>query len=320
MRGAPTLIRRLTAAWLLVLFFIATGCHSQTAAPQPLGPASTESLRRSIEYLSSDALEGRGPGTAGIDSAANYIASYFEGLGLKPPTKSGYFQPFKYTTVTGVDPKTRLASGEKSWKAGEEFNPLSISAEKEFSGSIAFVGYGIAAKKDRDGKDINYDDYAGIDVKGKVALALRFEPVDSTGKSRLTNDGWSENAAIANKAKLAAQHGAAALLIVHPPLHHGLEILSGAGRQLGESISSIPVLQIKQHVAEQLLTTAGAGDLKSFQSAIIDTFIPRSSLLAKVQVSGDVALHRNIYDLKNVTAGLPCKGKHAQEKNLVGPP
>ena len=252
MRG----IRHSLLVCLLVSIFV--GCHNQPVAPAELQPASTELIRRSIEYLASDQLEGRGPGTAGINAAANYIAAYFKALGLAPPPgQKSYFQPFHYITVNGVDPKTNLKTPDKSWKVGDDFNPLAISAETEFSGPIVFVGYGITADKDKDGKSIHYDDYANVDVHGKVAFALRFEPVDRTAKSRLSPDGWSDHASLVNKAKLAADHGAVALLIVHPPSHHGPELLAAISRRFGERPAPIPVIHIKQHVAEELLKSAG---------------------------------------------------------------
>src|SRR6266571_2190059 len=137
---------------LLVCLLVAGGCHTQAAPPPQLQPASTELIHRSIEYLASDQMEGRGPGTAGINAAANYIASYFQALGLQaPPGQNTYFQPFHYVTINGVDPKTNLKTAGKTWKVGDDFNPLAISAESEFSGPVVFVGYGITAKNDKDG-------------------------------------------------------------------------------------------------------------------------------------------------------------------------
>jgi hypothetical protein len=314
-----TLIRRTTAAWLVAAIAISSGCQAQTTAPATLQPASQELARKSIQLLSSDDMEGRGIGTNGLESAANYIASYFEGLGLKPPPEQkSYFDPFTYSTVKGVGPKTRLNNDQRAWKAGDDFNPLALSAEESFEGPVIFVGYGLATDKDKDGKPISYDDYAGADVRGKVALAMRFEPVDGTGKSRLTSDGWSDHASLITKSKLAASHGATALLVVHPPDHHGPEMLSPTNRTFGEALASIPVLHIKQHVAEHLLKTAGEGDLKSFQSAIDSGFAPRSVALKGVNVSGQVSLERNNYQLKNIHAYLPGKGKKAREFIVVG--
>src|SRR2546423_14378740 len=70
MHRAPSPLSRFTAACLAAVLFITTGCHTQPTLPANAPPASMELIKRSIEYLSSDDLEGRGPRTAGLDSAA----------------------------------------------------------------------------------------------------------------------------------------------------------------------------------------------------------------------------------------------------------
>src|SRR4051812_13015729 len=143
----------------LVCLLVLAGCRHEPAAPASLQPANPELVRRSIEYLASDQMEGRGPGTAGLSAAGSYIAAYFKALGLGPlPGQKSYFQPFHYVTINGVDPKTNLKTASKSWKVGDDFTPLAVSAETDFSAPVVFVGYGITAKNDKDGRPIEYDD------------------------------------------------------------------------------------------------------------------------------------------------------------------
>ena len=302
----------------LVIALALTGCNSSA----PAGPvviserASLESIEKSVRYLSSDEMEGRGIGTQGLELAAKYIAGYFSGLGLQPPPgQKDYFQSFEYSTIAGLGEGTRLSVNERSYQAGEDFQPQAMSAEEAFSGGVVFVGYGISGAKGLNGDE--YDDYAGVDVTGKVALALRFEPKDEAGKSRLSKEGWSEHAAIARKARVAAARGAVAFLYLHPPTHHGPETMSPLARSRGES-AAIPVIQVRQRVAEEMLRIAEAGDLKTYQGAIDNSFSPRSVVLRKVNVDGAVELKRTTSTLKNVTAYLPGKGKLAKEHVVVG--
>jgi hypothetical protein len=292
-------------------------------------PASAESIQKSVHFLASPDLEGRGLGTAGLDLAAQYIVGYFQGLNLQPTPRSssGYLQPFSRTSVIGIAPETSLKFADFTATEGINFTPLSISAEAAFDASVAFVGYGISAEPSSDSAfaaqhsalstQHSYDDYAGVDLQGKIALAMRFEPHTVAGNSRLAQEGWSEHAAIMRKATLAAQHGAVALLLVHPPNHHGTESLPPFGRRMG-SIAPIPVVQITQKLADDLLQRAGAPDLKTFQDQIDNTFSPRSFILRRVRVQGTVALQRETYNLKNVTAVLPGKGPHAKEYIVIG--
>src|SRR5581483_8039707 len=119
-------------------------------------------FERDVRVLASDQMEGRGLGTRGIDRAADWI----EGQ-LRPMTKPAfpnhsYRQPFE--VKTGV----ALASGNRlSGITDGDWTPLGMSSSGPFAGELAFVGYGIAAPP------LNYDDFAGIDLKGKVAVMLR---------------------------------------------------------------------------------------------------------------------------------------------------
>lgn len=295
----------------------ALGCQNTPTTAPPVQPASVASLQKSVHYLASDQLEGRGLGTNGLDLAAKYIAGYFRGLGLQPPPgQRDYFQSFTSTAITGVDDKTTLTAANRTYTRDIDFKPLSISAEAAFDAPVVFVGYGISRPAGPHGEPA-YDDYAGVDLAGKIALAMRYEPHDANGKSRLNADGWSPDAALMRKAKTAADRGAVALLLVHPPDHHGAESLPPLGRRLG-AVASIPVLQIRQSIADDLLQTSGAADLKTFQSQIDTTFSPKSFILKKARVAGNVTFQRATYDLKNVSAFLPGKGKYAKEIIVIG--
>ena len=192
-----------------------------TAAPATLpstaAPADSitpvESMKESLTYLSSDELEGRGINTAGINLAAAYIAGNFHGAGLLPlPGMSDYFQRFDLTTADGIAPETSLTVDGKPLKLNEDYSVLSFSAEKSFDAPVVFVGYGITSAEH------HYDDYAGVDVKGKVVLVWRYEPVGKNGKTRFgKGDEWSDLAHLDVKAKTAADHGAVALILANPP-------------------------------------------------------------------------------------------------------
>src|SRR5687767_274063 len=102
-------------------------------------------LRRSVEYLASDELEGRGIGTAGIDKAAHFIADAFTRLGVRPvPGLEGYFQSFTISAATAPDASTTFSAAGKSYKLGDDFSVVSFSAEDKFTDApIVFAGYGV---------------------------------------------------------------------------------------------------------------------------------------------------------------------------------
>src|SRR5438105_1768713 len=236
--------------------------------------------KASVYYLASDELEGRGLGTKGLDKAADFIADNFSKLGLKPPPgQDDYFQHFKMTTVVRPGKQTALSfstgDGEEAqtYEMGEQYTPLSFSAEKTFEAPLAFVGYSVTSP------DNHYNDYEDIDVHGKVALALRYEPHDNQGHSRFAGkDDWSPDATLARKADAAAEAGAVALVLVNPPaFHEEDDPLVPFARMYRGDAGKIPVIQVKRTVAESWLKAAGVEqDLKTLQKNIDDTGKPAS--------------------------------------------
>jgi hypothetical protein len=304
---------------LLSLWVAAAGCNSQSTIAKRAKPTATTApspftfdAKKTLYFLASDELEGRGIGTAGLDRAADFIADEFKQMGLKPPpNQSSDFQPFEMKTATEIGPKTSLAVDARKFQAKEDFAPVSFSAEGSFAGPVAFAGYGMNSAAH------HYDDYAGIDVKGKVVLAMRFEPHDANGNSRFEKDGWSTAASLGDKAQAAADAGAVALLLVTPPQYHGGDdsLVPFARRPMTDA-PKIPLIHVRQTVAQELLKRGGAPDLKELQQKIDNNTKPASFELAGVKVSGEVELKQKKASVKNVIAYLP--GEIADEYVVVG--
>jgi hypothetical protein len=282
-------------------------------ATKPAVTVAKDEMKSDVYYLASDALQGRGLKTKGLDTAADFIASRFQSLGLKPlPGLDGYFEPFDITTATSIDPSTTLASDDHTYKLKEDYTVLSFSAEKRFAGPVVFAGYGITDTSRR------YDDYAGIDANGKVVLVMRFEPHDASGKSRWDPKEYTSNAHLETKARVAEEHGAKALVLVNPPEYHGSDDgLLVFARQFVGGVN-IPVLQVKRTVADDLLKRGGAKTLEALQKKIDHSVSPQSVELKDVSMRGNVSLEPTKRTVKNVMAYLPGSGPHADEFVVVG--
>jgi len=289
--------------------------RSQSVATQPVaGPKAPDVIdaKKTLYCLASDEFEGRGVGTAGLEKAADLIAGDFSEIGLKPlPGQSSYFEPFEMTTATEIGPATSLSVANRTFSPKDEIVPISFSVTGKFSGPLVFVGYGVNSPAR------HYDDYAGVDLKGKVALAMRFEPHDANGKSRFVKDGFSDAATLGEKATAAARAGAVALLIVTPPEFHGDDdrLLPFVRRPMTDT-PKIPLLHVRQTVADELLKRGGAPDLKSLQERIDQSAKPASFALAGVSVSGNVDLKQTRTTVKNVAGYLP--GRIADQYVVVG--
>ena len=170
-------------------------------------------------YLASKQLEGRGPGTHGIDLAADYIAREFKQAGLKTDLFDG--QPFqKFTIASGsklgpaehnhvelIGPARAAGQArlEIPLKLGVDFNPLALGGSAKIDAPLVFAGYGITAKKEK------YDDYAGIDVKDKAVIVLRHQPQRANPHGLFGNRD-AIYAALSRKISNAYEHGAAAIV------------------------------------------------------------------------------------------------------------
>jgi hypothetical protein len=180
--------------------------------------ADEQRLLETVKYLASDELEGRGVGTKGLDLAADYLAGQFRAAGLKTDLYDGSpFQKFKMTIGSSLGPNNSLAlvgpaatdgkvQERIELKLGEQFNPLAMGGSGKFDLPLAFVGYGISGKEEK------YDDYAGIDVKGKAVIILRHEPQQANPHSAFDGTNNSQHAPYKRKLSNAYEHGAAAVI------------------------------------------------------------------------------------------------------------
>jgi hypothetical protein len=287
----------------------------QTAIPATTLSPSDADPKETLPYLASDELQGRGVGLPGLDRAADFLAAAFTADGLHPlPGEPDFFQTFDYTTQAGPEMGTALFFGSHAFSIDTDYLPMRFSKEGKFSGPVASVGYGVSAP------EMGYDDYDGIDVKGKVVIAMRYEPMDAHGQSRLAQhgglSGWSDHATFNSKTKAAADHGAVALLLVSPPDSEPDLLIPFSGTFANPS--AIAVFQIRQAAANQILTAAAAPDLKTLRDDINTSFKPQSQILAGQTVSGEVQIESLTAHLKNVAAVLPGNGPNADEYVVVG--
>ena len=124
-----------------------------------------------VRTLADPRWEGRGIGTAGIDSAARWIAARMRAAGLKPAgDSSSWFQSFEVTTGVVPEAPCVLQAGSKRFELGDPLQPLGFSTNGSAHARVVFAGYGITAP------GYQWDDYAGIDAHDAIVLVLTQEP------------------------------------------------------------------------------------------------------------------------------------------------
>jgi hypothetical protein len=293
-------------------------------ADSPYLSPSQARLKADVGFLADDAQDGRAPGTKGIEASADYIAASFRESGLKPASGlDGYFQPFAIKGNPSLaEPATLVFRGPGGAEIKPErttFQPLAIGGSGKLdSVPIVFAGYGITAKDEA--KKLDYDDYAGIDVKGKAVLVIRREPQLDDDASPFAGKMTTNYATFTHKATNAFQHGAAAILMVND-----LAGLKGADDQVlkfgnagSEENSPIPFYSLSRAEADTLLGAAGQPKLETLEKEIDSDLKPRSRDLKSWSMTGSIEIARLGVTTRNVIGVLEGAGPLAEETIVIG--
>jgi len=272
-----------------------------------------EKIRAHVRFLALDLLEGRGPGKRGAELAAEYIATQFALAGLEPAGDNGtFFQKVPLFAVHTVEDKTKFSLVPST---GQPID-LAYSTEivsKDQTGSetadidapIVYVGYGIHAP------EYNWDDYAGVDVKGKIALVIVNEPPSDDekffkGKALTYYGRWTY------KYEEAARRGAVGVLIIHRAdlASYGWEVVRNSQAVEKSYLQGDPnaTLQaaawIQHDVAQRLFSLAGLGNL---DQSIATAGKPGAfhAVELPVRLHGHVESHVRRYISSNVVGRVP---------------
>jgi hypothetical protein len=305
-----------------LVVLLATPTLAQPPAPNA---GTVERMRKDLFYLAGPECEGRGVGTTGLDKAADHIAATFKAAGLKSATKDGsYFQPFTMSSFPNIDGATTLAftgPDEKAIavEADTDFRPTGYSSGGKTSGGIVFVGHGITAP------NLKFDDYDGVDVKGKWVLIIRRTP-----KPEATRDGRfdttvpagddSPYAALRLKLDTAVEHKAAGVLVVSDPVTAGDadRLLRFDDHKYADFPAHLPVLHLKRAVASKLLSAALGKTLTELEAQIDRNLSPQSAELPGWTAAAVVGVNRKDVTVKNVVGVLEGSGPLANETVVIG--
>ncbi|MFT7464416.1 MAG: hypothetical protein ACI9EF_002772 [Pseudohongiellaceae bacterium] len=317
---------------LLALVVGAPANLAQTAEPLPLqGELATalagldEDVRVYNDHvvtLASPFMEGRVPGSRGMEIATEYVEFWLRDAGLQPPFPStadelglSYRQPFELASIPELLSFAMVMPGAaRELVPGTDFTALALGGSGTVTGPLAFVGYSIDNGPD------GYDSFGPEDdLTGKIAVMLRFEPMDEKGQSLWTGRGpWSGRASFANKFRAVKARNPAAVILINTPGASDSRVsellsVSGGGGQIIDG----PVLMLNGDAGAELIDSLG-GDFPSlmelrevadFRGGVID-------LGVEVTVSADISREPLIGE--NVGGLLPGKGDLAQELIVIG--
>ncbi|MGD0074441.1 MAG: M28 family peptidase [Candidatus Binataceae bacterium] len=278
---------------LFIADFIPPG--SETAAPPvsapsaKLSPFSSDDIHKDINYLASPALEGRRTASPGERLAATFIEEQLHADGIGEVKE----QPFDFQSGVGVGTnnamEVMLGTEKIRGELNREFAPMPLSANGEVEGQVVFAGYGIVTE--------NYDSFAGLDLKDKIVLILRYWPETAPENER---QRLSHFAPIRMKAMQARDHGAKAVLVFAGPNSLPQDAFMSSGRDASFADSGIVAAQISRKLAEKILAAAGK-NLKQTQDSLdkLETragfAVPGVTVKLRVDLKKQTATGHNVF-------------------------
>jgi Zn-dependent M28 family amino/carboxypeptidase len=302
---------RKSMAVAVAALLVAGGAYLRAQTPRENKTViDPEKIRAHVKFLSSDLLEGRGMGQRGSDIAAQYIATQFALDGLKPAGEHGtYIQEVPMVGITTL-PETTFSFAPKTGEALplKDLDDYVTHNETQtdvadIDAPIVFIGYGITAP------EYKWDDYKGVDLKGKVALLFVNEPTSDDpkffkGKALTYYGRWTY------KYEETARHGAAATLIIHRKdlASYGWEVVrNSSGKEKSYlRLDGTPKLQgaswIQLDVAKKLAAMSGMDIDQMFQQAQSREFKP---VELPVRLKAHVVSTVRPFVSRNVLAMMP---------------
>ncbi len=247
---------------------------------------TTKELQDEIKYLSSDSLKGRLIGSTGDSLAAEFIKNELTSYGMIPLSGDG-LQRFKVTKRVLPGKGNALSINGINYTPDKDFMPLAFSSNSSLESEVIFAGYGFNIN----GDSLKWNDYKGIDVKGKWVMILRADhDTDNTKSLHIPFSGDRD------KALLAKDMGAAGVLMVSGPAFDPQDTFESLNSE--EFSVDIPVLRIKKEVADIILskskTTIAALEKKLNENRKPNVFSTKCTINGKTEIVRESANTRNV--------------------------
>ncbi len=283
-------------------------------------PVAERVFNDHVTILSSPWMEGRLPGTKGMEYARDYVAHWFEEAGLEPgwtdpdTGERTWLQPFALgskKTFNGQRLAVSGKGGDVTFELGEEFEFTGLGDAGEIDGQLVFVGYSID-----DGPDGYQSFEPDTDLEGKIAVMLRFEPMNDEGDSLWNDRRWSRQSTFASKFGALAKRNPAGVVLINPPGAN--DSRSGAlMRDTSKAIDGVPVFMLTPEAGERLIAAADAEG-----RSLLDLRKLADAGTAVIELSGTATGGGSIDEdpmmAENVLGMLPGRGELADEFVIIG--
>ena len=284
-----------------------------------LGP-DVQQFNEHVVTLANPFMEGRVPGSRGMEVARDYFEFYLEAAGVLPPFTDAegnpsYRQAFSLRGSMEVSEQS-LWAGDEQFAEDSEFVVLGLSGSAAVEAPVAFCGYGI-----HEGPD-DYSSFAnGESLEGKIAMIFRYEPMNADGES-LWSSGrrpWSRHSNLATKIRHVIDRGAVGVLLINPPgcadpRSERIMAKGAGGRTMDESV---PVAHVSNDAAARLVST-----LSNNQTSLAEMRESADSAGSIMMLEGRVSMSARLEQqeilAENVGGAVAGRGALKDEWIVIG--
>ncbi len=293
------------------------------AAPHAQAPAAIQSRAKAhIETLASEKFEGRLTGSNGEKLAADYLIAELKRIGAKPlPGMTDFRMPFTFSAGSkdGGTTINIARQGADGWQfsGASTIQALSFSDTGAATGGVVFAGYGLVVPE---AQNFGYDSYAGLDVKDKIVVLLRYFPEDADQKTRAILARYAD---LRYKAQAARQRGAKGLLVVTGPRSPNAGGVVPMSFDTAIAGSGIVAASISGDAAAPIFTAAGKSldavqkDLDSGNPHVAGFAIPEITVTLKANVVRQQQTGNNVLGYLPATVDLRLKPDATIQKPWV---
>lgn len=260
-------------------------------------------LKAHVSFLASDALKGRKTGTEGDSLAAEYIRKELKDIGLVPLQDKG-FQHFRVTDKIVTGPANSLIVNETNQILNTDFAPFAFSENASFAGEVVFAGYGFSIAED----SLKWDDYKGLDMKGKVLMILRADPEIEKNSSPFIK--YSKDR---DKVLQAKDFGAAAVLLVSGKVFDPEDKFEPLAK--GDQSVGLPTFRISRKLANSILA-AKKLTIEDLEKQMNEKRLPNSFFVGG-SVSGHSDVSQTTVPTRNVVMLLPGSDKKLKDQYII---
>ena len=303
-----------------------TPCFGQEADTANESAAALKRVTHDIEYMASDEMGGRKPGTPGIKLCEEFLVEEYKKAGLKPLEDGTYFQELEVggTRKVLADASKLVFTGPNDQSIelefGKDYQQLLGLRKFDLNAEVVFVGYGISAAEDH-----NYDDYADVDVEGKIVVLIRREPQNTDPESVFDGEDLSRHASGRRKTIAARRAKAAGILMVNdgPTTEtEGDELMQSS--RFGSN--SIPFAHIKRASLDKLLKVSPIvsplgkklDNVADVEKLIDSNLEPLSQSLGEWKAEFKSEFELKQIKTNNIIGIIEGEGPHADETIVIG--